>query len=71
LFGDGPKEIAVVDKERLVELAERLKATVHLARTYASGTGSIFETAMLEAERLADRTLLDLSTPEMKDEDDD
>ena len=52
----------------MVELAERLKATVHLARTYASGTGSIFETAMLEAERLADRTLLDLSTPSMKDD---
>ena len=49
--------------ERLIELAECLKRTVKLARTYATGTGSLFERAMTEAERLADRTLLELATP--------
>jgi hypothetical protein len=43
-----------------ISLAERLKQTVHLARAYSSGTGSIFEDAMTEAERLADRALIDL-----------
>jgi hypothetical protein len=41
----------------LRELAETLKRTVHLARTYSHGTGSIFEDAMTAAERMADRAL--------------
>lgn len=40
-------------------LAETLKRTVHLARTYSQGTGSIFENAMTEADRLADRALIE------------
>ena len=44
---------------RLIELAECLKRTVHLARSYSAGTGSIFENAMTEAERLADRVLIE------------
>ena len=41
----------------LIALAECLKRTVHLARAYASGAGSIFENAMTEADRLADRAI--------------
>ena len=38
-------------------VAEMLKQTVRLARAYASGAGSIFEDAMTDADRLADRIL--------------
>lgn len=51
----------------LIELAECLKRTVKLARAYSHGTGSIFEDAMTEAERLADRALIEssLSNPQV------
>lgn len=45
------------EDELLRELAETLKRTVHLARAYAQGTGSIFEDAMTNADRLAARAL--------------
>ena len=46
------------------ELAERLKKTVHLARAYAHGTGTIFEEAMRDAERDADRVLAEIASQE-------
>jgi hypothetical protein len=48
--------------EGIVELAETLKRVVHLARCYAKGTGTLFEDAMRDAERLAERMLLDART---------
>jgi hypothetical protein len=44
--------------------ADALKRTVHLARAYARGTGSIFENAMTEADRLADRAALNTTARE-------
>lgn len=48
----------LTSRDELRVLAETLKRVVHLARAYSAGTGTIFENAMTEADRLADRAIL-------------
>lgn len=50
------------------ELANALKRTVRLARAYSHGAGSIFEDAMTDAARLADRTIIALRSNLDKEE---